>query len=322
MRQLLPLLAAAVLVSANLAAGEAAPNRPQAVITTSLGAITVELFADEAPETVANFIGLAEGTKPFTDPRTGMEAKRPYYDGLVFHRVIKGFMIQGGCPLGTGTSGPGYQFKDEFSAKALGLDVEKAMVGDDLNPQCKYQVQDFMRVVLHPRMEALGITQQSSEADKQQAFDKVLVEMRALTLKDFYAKLGYQYNDALPGGHKPLRGCLAMANSGPNTNGSQFFIDLVDTPHLTGKHTVFGQVVAGMEVVDAIGNVAVGPGDKPQTPVVITSVRRPGVVLPAPAATPPAPAPATPAPTPAPAPVPATPTPTPAAETPAPAAKP
>ncbi len=307
MRHVLLILATVALSSANLIAGEAVPaaesNRQQVVIATSLGDIKVELFADEAPETVANFIGLAEGTKPFTDPKTGMEAKRPFYDGLVFHRVIAGFMIQGGCPLGTGSSGPGYKFKDEFSAKALGLDVEKAMVGDDLNPQCKYQVQDFMRVVLHPRMEVLGITQQSSEAEKQQVFDKVLVEVRALTLKDFYEKLGYQYNDALPGAHKPRRGCLAMANSGPNTNGSQFFINLVDTPHLTGKHTVFGQVVAGMEVVDAIGGTPVVAGDKPQTPVVITSIRRPGVAVAAPAPVAPvvpavAPAPVAPAPKP------------------------
>lgn len=311
MRHVLPVLAAAILASTCLIAGDAPvaveSARPQVVITTNLGAITVELFADEAPETVANFIGLAEGTKPFTDPKTGMEAKRPFYDGLIFHRVIAGFMIQGGCPLGQGNSGPGYKFKDEFSAKALGLDVEKAMVGDDLNPQCKYQIQDFMRVVLHPRMAALGITQQSSDAEKQQVFDKVLVEVRAMSLKDFYEKLGYQYNDALPGAHKPLRGCLAMANSGPNTNGSQFFINLVDTPHLTGKHTVFGRVVVGMEVVDAIGGTPTGQGDKPVTPVVVTSIRRPGVAIavPAPAAptaptVTPAPAPAAPAPAPKP----------------------
>jgi cyclophilin family peptidyl-prolyl cis-trans isomerase len=260
--------------SAEPAPATAPVANSKVIITTSLGVITAELFDREAPETVANFVSLAEGEKVFTDIKTNVETKRPYYDGLIFHRVIKGFMIQGGCPLGQGNSGPGYQIPDEINAASLGLDKEKVMIGDELNPQCAYMQRQFMSAVIRPKMEALGITQASSMDDKQKAFDVVLKEARALTLKDFYEKMGYKYNDNLAPSHRPVRGVLAMANSGPNTNGSQFFINLDDTPHLTGKHTVFGQVIAGMDVVVAIGDVRTGDGDRPVTPVVITSIRR------------------------------------------------
>ncbi len=272
-----PLVLAVLSFAAVLLAEEsakAAPSHTRVVITTSMGTVVAELFDDEAPVTVANFLGLAHGEKVFTDPKTGMEAKRPFYDGLVFHRVIKGFMIQGGCPLGQGSSGPGYKIKDEINAHSLGLNSEKAMVGDDLNPQCAYMQRDFMRVVMRPKMDLMGITAESKMEDKQKAFDAVLKESRSMTLEDFYTKLGYEYDNKLPPSHKPLRGVLAMANSGPGTNGSQFFINLGDTPHLAGKHTVFGKVVTGMEQVDAIGNVAVGDGDRPTVPVVIQSIRR------------------------------------------------
>jgi peptidyl-prolyl cis-trans isomerase A (cyclophilin A) len=133
---------------------------------------------------------------------------------------------------------------------------------------------DFMRVVLRPKMEAMGITQDSTMEQKQKAFDTVLKDARALSLQDFYEKLGYVYDVNLPPSHKPMRGMLAMANSGPGTNGSQFFINLADTPHLAGKHTVFGKVVVGMETVDAIGSVVTADGDRPTVPVVIQSIRR------------------------------------------------
>ena len=157
---------------------------------TTLGNFTVELFEAKTPKTVANFVGLAEGSKEWIHPKTREKSKKPYYDGIIFHRIIQGFMIQGGDPLGEGYGGPGYQFEDEF----------------------------------HPEL------------------------------------------------RHDRAGILSMANAGPNTNGSQFFITLAPTPHLDRRHSVFGEVVEGMEVVKAIGKVPVGRQDRPVQNVVITSV--------------------------------------------------
>jgi peptidyl-prolyl cis-trans isomerase A (cyclophilin A) len=158
---------------------------------TSEGNFTVHLYDQEAPGTVANFVGLAEGTKEWTDPRTNAKVTQPYYDGVIFHRIIKGFMIQGGDPLGQGIGGPGYTFADEF----------------------------------HP----------SRRHDKA--------------------------------------GILSMANRGPNTNGGQFFITLGPTPHLDDRHTVFGEVTDGMDVVRRIGSAPTGERDRPVKDITIQSVR-------------------------------------------------
>ena len=157
---------------------------------TTEGSFTIRLFDKEAPRTVDNFVGLAEGTKEWRDPSSGEKKKAPYYDGVIFHRIINGFMIQGGDRLGVGTGGPGYNFADEF----------------------------------HP-------TRRHDKA-----------------------------------------GILSMANAGPNTNGSQFFITLGPTPHLDNRHTVFGEVVEGLDVVKKIGSVKTGPQDRPVTPVVMNHI--------------------------------------------------
>ncbi|MFH1368730.1 MAG: peptidylprolyl isomerase [Elusimicrobiota bacterium] len=158
-----------------------------AIFETSVGKIVCRLFEKEAPITVANFTELADGTREWLDPKTGQKVKKRFYDGLIFHRVIPEFMIQGGCPLGTGTGGPGYRF------------------GDEIVPELKFD--------------------------------------------------------------RPGR--LAMANAGPGTNGSQFFITEVPTPWLDGKHTIFGQVVEGQEFVFGMARVQCGPGNKPLTPVLL-----------------------------------------------------
>lgn len=163
-----------------------------AIFDTTKGTFKVKLFNETAPKTVENFVGLAEGTKEWTDPKTGEKVKKPFYDGLSFHRVIKDFMIQGGCPLGTGTGGPGYRFEDEFAPNA-------------------------------------------------------------------------------PKHSKP--GILSMANAGPNTNGSQFFVTTVPTAWLDNRHTVFGEVIEGMDVVHAIENSKTGPMDRPAEPIKINSVK-------------------------------------------------
>ena len=157
---------------------------------TTQGKIKIKLFSDKAPKTVSNFVDLAQGTKEFTDPKTGKKVKRPFYDGLIFHRVITDFMIQGGDPKGNGTGGPGYTFSDEF------------------DPSLKH--------------------------------DKA--------------------------------GILSMANAGPNTNGSQFFITDAPTPWLNGHHSIFGEVVEGIDVVHKIARVEHGANDKPLQDVVINKV--------------------------------------------------
>ena len=158
-----------------------------AIFQTNQGTIVCELYDKDAPITVKNFVDLAEGTKEWKDPRTGAMKKTRYFDGIMFHRVIPEFMIQGGDPTGTGTGGPGYKFQDEFSPKLK--------------------------------------------------FDKP--------------------------------GRLAMANAGPGTNGSQFFITEGNTEFLNNKHTIFGQVIEGMDNVKKIARVPRNPSDKPNQPVVI-----------------------------------------------------
>lgn len=193
------------------------PTGPTAVLDTSMGRITCKLFQKEAPTAVANFVGLATGTKAWTDPKTGLVMHdKPFYNGTIFHRVIPGFMIQGGDPLGTGEGGPGYSFDDEFDP-ALNFDVP---------------------------------------------------------------------------------GRLAMANSGPNTNGSQFFITEAPETYLDQHYTIFGQCDdSSVWVVKSIARVNRDEHDRPIEPVVLEKV----TIVPAGQPLPPAPPPSAPAPSTAPA---------------------
>lgn len=271
MKKLLLLLIALVFIPA--AAALAGDREPVVTIKTSMGKISVKLFAKDAPKTVANFIELAEGKKEFTDPRTGQKVKRRFYDGLTFHRVMKNFMIQGGCPLGTGSGSPGYTFEDEINADQLGLDKLNAF-NREKGPHpwllCRTQ-EDFVRIVMAPLYKSIGV---SSQAAMKERIEEIREKLISLTLKEAYINSGYRYNPALKS-HAPERGVIAMANTGPNTNGAQFFINLVDTPWLTGKHTVFGVVLKGMDVVDKIGSVAVDPEtSKPEKDVTILSIRK------------------------------------------------
>ncbi len=230
---------------------------PVICIETNMGKIYIELFAKEAPETVKNFIDLAEGKKEFTDIQKN-KVTRPYYDGLIFHRVIKNFMIQGGCILGTGAGTPGYTFKDEINAQALGLDTELALEkqpeGFAFNPKLQsMHPQMVERYIITGIAQRLNIMTEEQFKARQ---DEFLLALETLTMKEFYEFLGYKYSTTLKS-HEPKRGVIAMANRGANTNGAQFFINLVDTPWLVGKHTVFGKVIAGMNVVDKIGEVEV-----------------------------------------------------------------
>ncbi len=168
---------------------EATTSATSAVIKTSMGDIAIKFFP-QTPQTVNNFVGLANGTKAWEDPKTGQSKNAPLYNNTIFHRVIPNFMIQGGDPLGNGTGGPGYKFQDETTPDLI--------------------------------------------------FDRPYL--------------------------------LAMANSGPNTNGSQFFITVVATPWLNGKHTIFGEVTSGQDIVDKIANSPTSTNDKPITDILIKEI--------------------------------------------------
>ena len=261
-------------------AGEAkakkAAGNPRALIKTSKGDVTVELFPDAAPETVRIFLGLAEGKGTYSDvrnPDKKVTIAKPFYDGLIFHRVIPGFMIQGGCPDGRGTGGPGFFFKDEIDADALGLDKLKVMTDKGLNPWIGVRTrQEFQQKVLMPaiRKYKIDVAKLNTSPELQKQLE---AKVKAMSLKDLYEAQGYSYTKGLAS-RKPVKGSLALANSGPNTNGSQFFINLGETPHLTGRHTVFGRVIKGMDVVEAIGAVKTAGANKPVEPVKILSIRR------------------------------------------------
>ncbi len=246
------------------------PTNPVLVMKTNFGDVYIEMFPEEAPKTVANFMSLAIGERVFVDDKTKAKVKRPFYDGLKFHRVIKDFMIQGGDPRGNGTGGPGYNFEDEINADALGLHKMKAMKEGRPHTFLPIRNQsDFQRTLVHPLFQKMGIR---SQADLDKRMEEVKRRLNDLTLKDAYENMGYRFNEKLKS-RPPVKGVLAMANSGPNTNGSQFFINLIDTPWLTGKHTVFGKVVQGMAVVEKIGETPVGAGSVPQNEVRIISIR-------------------------------------------------
>lgn len=216
------------------------PDKPAiyAIISTNSGDMVLELFADAAPKTVQNFIDLAQGEKEFFSDK-GSE-KRPFYDGLKFHRVIKDFMAQGGCPRGDGTGGPGFKFEDEINGKSLGLDTIKVKDA----PQFQTQLQRIVFTEFNIQ------SRQDLEA-KSQEVESAYTDALELSVLEVLHRVGYRFNEVVKS-ERPIRGSLAMANAGPNTNGSQFFINQVDTPHLTGIHTVFGQLVLGWDVLDRI----------------------------------------------------------------------
>ncbi|PJZ85915.1 peptidylprolyl isomerase [Leptospira harrisiae] len=229
-----------VIVKRQDVTGVKLPEKPAiyAVLSTTAGDLVIELYDAAAPKTVQNFIDLAQGEKEFKTDK-GSE-RRPYYDGLKFHRVIENFMAQGGCPRGDGTGGPGFQIEDEINGKALGLD--KVKIKDA--PQYQSQLQ---RAVLAE----FKIQSRAEFEEKRTEVEKAYQEAMELPVLEVLHRVGYRYNEVLPS-KKAVRGALAMANAGPNTNGSQFFINQVDTPHLDGLHTVFGFLVSGYDVLDRI----------------------------------------------------------------------
>lgn len=235
-------------------------KNPVAVIKTNYGDIEVELLPNLAPKTVENFVGLAKGTKEWTDPVSGKKVKRPFYNNLTFHRVIPNFMIQGGCPLGTGTGGPGYRFEDE-TYTSTNVELKGEVKTDDEANLVWNEIlrQPITSGRVMPDTELKTIL---DECQKKQS----LAPLKGRTVDFYRDKVGMKEKVFV----KKIRakveyGCLAMANSGPNTNGSQFFIvtKKEGTPHLDGKHTVFGKVIKGMEIAHKIETLPRDSSDKP-----------------------------------------------------------
>lgn len=226
------------------------PEKPgvYAILNTSEGEIVLELFDRDAPKTVQNFVDLAQGEKevPGAD---GKPVKKRFYDGLTFHRIIEGFMIQGGCPLGNGTGGPGYKFDDEINGVWLGLDK---VTGE--------QIPFYDRFIQEIVIREMGLRSQEELEKRSKEFQEKYLLAKKMSVLEVLHRVGYRFNEVLKS-HKSIRGRIAMANSGPNTNGSQFFINQVDTPHLDGIHTVFGEVVKGIEIVDKIAKMGGPPNE-------------------------------------------------------------
>lgn len=247
------------------------PTNPMVIIETSRGNMLFELFPREAPQTVANFIGLADGTKAWVDAATGLEQTRPFYDGLGFHRVIRGVLIQGGSPTGGDDGYPGYFVPDEINAASLGLDRMGVLDEQGVpNPVLGVASQeDFQQKVLKPLYDTMNIT---SQAQLQPRLGEVDQRVRELSVQQLYEMQGYHYSGNLVS-RAPVRGVIAMASAGPDRNGSQFFITLADTDWLVGRHTVFGKIRAGFEVLDAIGAARVDARNRPLPAVTIVSIR-------------------------------------------------
>ena len=250
-----------------------------ATIETSMGSIVVKLHETTTPKTVANFVGLADGTRLLAEGESVANAK-PFYDGLTFHRVIPDFMIQGGDPAGNGSGGPGYQFEDETYVPGSRQSIT-GVIADETTAELVFETVMLPFLRQHrgntPSETINAIFQKMNAAQS-------IAPMIGGTVEEIKQAAGYEGELLGPGQvlHPVAYGTLAMANAGPNTNGSQFFIVTAKTgtPWLDGKHTVFGTVVSGMEVAEAIQSVPTGPNDLPVTPVTIKSIRVASVKVP------------------------------------------
>lgn len=252
---MLPTLALADAASARLVMEDA--GNPLLLVRTSRGDIYLEMLRQEAPVNVQRFVNLAMGEIGIMDAATNTELRPRYYDGMRFHRVIPGFIIQAGSPAYHMLGAPAELLADEINADALGLNLMQVMQPDggfsamlDIKSKARFDAE-----ILQPLYRRMGIDNVDELASRQ---DEVLQTLRNLTVKTAYENQGFRYRStALT---RPItRGVVALANQGPNTNGAEFFISLAEAPWLTGKYTVIGKVVEGMEVVDAIGSVAIDP---------------------------------------------------------------
>ncbi len=247
-------------------------SNPLFMITSSRGSLYLELFPNEAPENVRNFMALAEGELSFLDPISNASYSPRYYDGMRFHRVIPGFVIQGGSPHYHPLGMPEEVLADEINANALGLDRLPVLAEDgSINPILNVTNQeDFADRVLTPLYSELNIDTLDEVEDQK---SQIVASLQSLTVMRLYEYEGFGYQNLFPT-RGIARGTLALANDGPNRNGPEFFIALTDAEWLNGRHTVIGQVVEGMEIADSIGATAVDPGSFDPSSPYIYSIRR------------------------------------------------
>ena len=248
------------------------PLNPLLLISTSQGNIYIELFPNEAPRNVANFMALAQGEVEIVDEDSSTGFKPRYFNGLRFHRVITDFLIQTGSGVHHPIGAPAAKLADEINADHLGLDQLPVLNADGsfssmLNISTKF---DFDEEILKPLYRRMNI---DSKADLLAKQLDVLQRLQQMTIKRAYENQGYRYNNNNPS-RGISRGVVALANTGPDTNAAEFFISLVDANWLTGKHTVIGKVVEGMEVADVIGSVAIDPMKFSRLSTLLYSVRR------------------------------------------------
>ena len=246
-------------------------SNPLMLLSTSLGDIYIELFSDEAPENVANFIALAQGHIEFNDPNSRNTFTPRYFDGMQFHKVVPNMFIQAGSPQYHPLGSPKNLLNDEINADSLGLDNQPVI--DDFgtfNPLLNISNRSsFQKELVDPIVSYLKISSESELLERQYEIYDLIAN---LTLKRVYEIRGYQYSTSIAT-RKINRSIVALANSGPNTNGPEFFIATSDLPMLNGRHTVIGRVVEGMETVDAIGKTEIDPLNPSRFATLIYSLR-------------------------------------------------
>ncbi|MBS24981.1 MAG: hypothetical protein CMQ28_05000 [Gammaproteobacteria bacterium] len=248
------------------------PTNPLVLLSTSTGDIYIELLSNEAPNNVENFLALAHGEVEFVDPNSNARFKPRYFDGMQFHRVIPGFVIQAGSPFHNPLGAPENLLSDEINANSLGLDRLPVMDEQgNINPILNIGNRiEFHEVLLKPLFNLLNVETETQMLERQY---EILEILQGLTVKEAYENQGYRYQEDLPT-RGITRGIVALANAGPDENGPEFFIALQDSPWLNGKHTVIGRIVEGIETADTIATNEVEPVNPSRFAALIYSLRR------------------------------------------------
>lgn len=271
---LLGILAPSIANGDEIAARLAMENatNPLVLIDTSQGDIFVELLPQESPQNTARFLALAMGEAEIRDPDSGRVLFPNYYDGMRFHRVIPGFLIQTGSPAKSQVGEPAALLNDEINATSLGLDTTAVILPDgSLNPILNIGDRTALEdTLLLPLFRQLRITRNEDVESRQFT---IAERLQGMTVKQVYESLGYRYSETLPT-RGIGRGSIVLANQGPNSNGPEFFIPVIDAPWLNGRNTVIGRVVDGMEVVDRINRFAIDPLSDNRQSTLIFSIRQ------------------------------------------------